>query len=472
MADKRAPDLDRVREPIFSLPVGTASLVYAPLHGFVTLVRNEAARKLQTALQGEGLPTDAALRALARCLLGPTAPSPMARSGALSEPLFLGIIPTRGCNMACGYCDFAAPRNASRTLDLDLARAAVDAYLALLQEGRRSEGQIHFFGGEPFRAAHVVEFVVEYAQYRAASLSIDLQFEASTNGVFGTDRAEWVADRLGTIVLSLDGPHDIQDRQRPLANGGPSFDIVCRTAKILSDGAVELIVRSCVTAGNVGRLSEWATWICGELRPSAVCFESLTSSPASAAAGLLPPDPYRFAEQFGRAARILERFGIDTIQSTTDLSECRISACPVGRDALIVSPDGMVYACYLLEREWQDHGLDLRLGHVDMAAKRFDIDDERLDRVRRLPARDKPLCVNCFCRYHCAGGCHVHHETSRPPADYDDMCVATRLITSDKLLRQLRVEDVAAGILDDPVAAAALARHADDHLLAREFNDV
>jgi uncharacterized protein len=443
--------------------------VYAPLHGFVTLLRNDAARKLQAALRGDGPPTGAALRAIAERLLGSTAPSPTARSGALSEPLFLGIIPTRGCNMACRYCNFAAPKGASPAMDLDLARAAIDAYLTLLQEGKREKGQIHFFGGEPFRAAQVVEFVVMYAAYRAAALGIDLHFEASTNGVLGTTRAEWVADRFGTILLSLDGPCDIQDRQRPLVNGGPSFDTVYRTAKILSDGAVDLIVRSCVTAGNVDGLSEWAAWICRELRPSAVCLESLTISPASAAAGLLPPDPYRFAEQFGSAARILENFGIDTVQSMTDLSECRISACPVGRDALIVSPDGTVDACYLLESEWRDHGLDLRLGRVDVAAKRLEIDDQRLDRVRRLPARAKPLCANCFCQYHCAGGCHVHHDTSRPPAAYDDLCVATRLITADKLLRRLQVEDIAKGILVDPVAAAALARHADDHLLACEL---
>jgi len=351
-------------------------------------------------------------------------------------------------------------------MDLDLARAAIDAYLALLGAGNHEQGQIHFFGGEPFRAARLVESIVVYAADRAGALGIDLHFEASTNGLFGAARAEWVADRFGTIVLALDGPRDVQDRQRPLANGRPSFDTVCRTAKILSAGAVELIVRSCVTAGNVDRLPEWATWICAELRPSTVCFESLTGSPASAAAGLVPPDPYRFAQQFASAARILERSAIDAVQSTTDLRECRISACPVGQDALIVSPDGTIGACYLLESEWASHGFDLRLGRVDVAGRRFEIDDEALDRARRLPARPKPLCANCFCRYQCAGGCHVHHATSGATAAYDDMCVATRLITVDKLLRRLQLDDLASGILADPVAATALARRADDHLLA------
>ena len=398
-------------------------------------------------------------------LLDTATTTPEARSGPLSDPLFLGVIPTRGCNMACQYCDFAAPKSGGPTMDLRLARAAVDGYLALLDRDGRRHGAIHFFGGEPFHAPNVVEFVVEYAGQRAADLGIMLDFEASTNGLFSVARAEWVADRFSTIVLSLDGPAQVQDRQRPALNSRPTFGVVSRTATLLSDGPVELIVRSCVTAASANSLPEWATWISEQLRPSTVCFESLTGSTSTAAAGLYPPDPYRFARQFVKAALILGKDGIETVQSTSDLRECRISACPVGQDALIVSPDGTVDACYLLEQEWRDHGVDLRLGQVNVGEGRLEISDKALDRARRLAARRKPLCANCFCRYHCAGGCHIHHDTNRPAAAYDDMCVATRLITADRLLRRLRLPAIADEYLADPVAAGSLARQADDRLI-------
>jgi uncharacterized protein len=367
--------------------------------------------------------------------------------------------------MACRYCDFAAPKTASPAMDLGVARAAVDAYLTLLEDSGRDRGQIHFFGGEPFRAPDVVEFVVEHAGLQSAERGIAMHFEASTNGLFSSARAEWVADRFGTIVLSLDGPPDIQNRQRPALHGRPSFGVVERTARILSEGTVELILRSCVTSATVDRLPELARWIVREFRPSTVCFESLTSSPLSSAAGVLPPDPFRFARQFTAAARILAEHGIETVQSTTDVSECRVAACPVGQDALIVSPDGAIDACYLLEDEWRSHGLDLRLGSVDVAGRCFLIDEGALRRVRHIPTREKSLCANCFCRYHCAGGCHVHHRTDREPGDYDELCVITRLITAAKLLGRLGQPDVADELLADPTATAVLAGQVDDRLL-------
>lgn len=453
---------------VFCLPVGGASLVYAPLHGLAAVMQNGAAQRLAFALRKEDSDVTGPLRAIAAYLRDAAATAPRARSGPLRNPLFLGVIPTRNCNMACRYCDFAAPKSGGPAMDLGMARAAVDGYLTLLGRGGHRHGAIHFFGGEPFHAPKVVEFVVEYAAQQAAELGIALDFEVSTNGLLSAARAEWAGDRFSSVVLSLDGAAPVQDSQRPTVNNRPTFGVVCRTARILSDSPAELIVRSCVTADSVGSLADWATWVAGELRPATVCFESLTGSASTAAAGLFPADPYRFAQQFARAAEILGGHGIETVQSTSDLSECRVSACPVGHDALIVSPEGCIDACYLLEQEWRERGLDLRLGRVDVNARCLEIDDGAVDRTRRFAGRQKRLCARCFCQYHCAGGCHVHHDTGRPAAAYDDMCVATRLITAGKVLRRLQLPAALSQCLEDPAAARSLAQHPDDRLIPSE----
>lgn len=453
-------------DSIYCLPVGSASLVYAPLHGVAALVSQDAAARLGLALDGSIVDVVGGdLKSILTRLRGNPAPLPSLRTGGRANPLFLGIIPTRDCNMECGYCDFASSTSVRSRMSADVAQAAVDAYLAVLEDAALQVGQIHFFGGEPLIAPGEVEFVVEYASARARDAGIRLHFEVTTNGLLSVALAEWVADTFDTVVLSFDGPPGTQDRQRPARHNRPSFDVVRRTAGILSDGPVELIVRSCVTSATVDHLPGWVQWIVEELRPSTVCLESMTPSPRSAAANLFPPDPYRFAQAFISAACILESRGITVGSSTTDLSACRVSACPVGQDALIVSPQGIVDGCYLLENEWLDRGLDLRLGLVDVAAGRFEVGTEALERMRHLAAREKPQCVNCFCRDHCAGGCHVHHDTNRPPADYDDLCLATRLISAGRLLGRLGLSEVATWLLDDADASSALARHPDDHLL-------
>jgi len=172
-----------------------------------------------------------------------------------------------------------------------------------------------------------------------------------------------------------------------------------------------------------------------EIQPGAVCFESLTRSTKSRQAGLFPPDPWDFAVNFVQAMQILEGYGIDTILSTALLDKTNTSFCPVGKDALIVSPDGRVDACYLLEEDWQEKGLDLHLGHLN--GQGFEINFEALERARMMNVYAKTLCANCLCRYHCAGACHVNHDTSGLPGHYDEVCIQTRLVTMAGLLKKL-----------------------------------
>lgn len=445
---------------IFALPVGERFLIYAPLQALTALVDRSALHCLQAGRQSLD-PVPAALQPiLGRLQTPPQTLTP--RSGPLDAPLFLGLIPTRGCNLGCRYCDFAAPKQASPVMDLGLARAALEAYFALLRAAGRRRAEIHFFGGEPFYAGAVVHFAVEQAAARAAELGLSVRFEATTNGLYSAARCRWIADRFDTLVLSLDGPPEVQERQRPALNGRPAAALVIRNAKILSDGPVELILRACVTSETVARMPATAEWMGREFRPAAVCFETLTTSAQSEAAGLTPPDPWEFARGFDAAAQILNAQGVEAVLSTADLRAPRLSFCPVGGDALIVSPDGTVAGCYLLAEEWARRGLDMRLGRLN--GRGFEIDPAASARLRNLTVLDRPLCAECFCRYHCAGGCHVHHDTSAPAGRYDAVCIQTRLVTVTTLLRRLGQHDLAAAWLRDRAAAEAAAWQRSDRL--------
>ncbi len=450
---------------IFAVPIGKKFLLYAPLHKFSALVNRAALHSIHTALT-TGDTVSPTLEPIVKPLQRPTIPVPAARTGYLTTPLFLGIIPTRGCNLACRYCDFAAPKKNNDVMDIGLARCAVDAYLSLICEAGNQKAEIHFFGGEPFYAETVIHFVVEYATSRAAELGLTVRFEATTNGLYHTTRCRWIADHFDAIVLSLDGTPDIQECHRPSLNGNKTADIIVRNAKILSEGSVELILRSCITRDTVQRMPEIAEWIGREFRPSTVCFETLNTSPLSEAAHFAPPDPWEFAQNFDAAAAILQAYGIETVISSADLRSCRASFCPVGKDALIVSPDGAVDACYLLKKDWEKSGLDLRLGRLNNDG--FEIDPDALQSVRNLTVHQKPLCADCFCRYHCAGGCHVNHNTSAAPGEFDNLCVQTRLITAVSLLRKIGQDTLADDWLSDREALETAVWQKTDRLLVGE----
>jgi uncharacterized protein len=420
---------------IFAVPILDKTLLYAPLHNLLALVDRRAACEIQSGLESGAASAYPQVQQILSVLQAEAQPAPQARTGALQEPLFLGLIPTRGCNLGCRYCDFPMPKQKEPLMSLRLAREAVDAYLEIQIANAQRHAEVHFFGGEPFFAEEVVHFVVNYTSLKAAELGLRTRFEVTTNGVYRRPRAEWIADHFDTVVLSLDGPADIQELHRPSLNGRSNFILVERSAQIFSQGTVELILRACVTRDTVRRLPEIAYWMAENFRPSTVSFERLTESPLSRAAGLLPPDPWEFARSFEAAAQVLEPYGIETVLSSANLNTLQCSFCPVGKDALIVSPDGAVDACYLLPEEWRRSGLDMRIGH--MHSGRLELDTPQLAAVRGLTVHQKPLCTGCLCRYHCAGGCHVNHDASAAPGNYDDLCLQTRLITIAGLLQRL-----------------------------------
>lgn len=451
-------------DDLFLIPVVNKYLLYSPLRHFAALVDEQAVRCIRNSLQTHAiLPEN--LRPLADQLISTAQTPPSVRVGVLDNPLFLGVIPTRNCNLGCKYCDFADPKQGGQVMDINLARQTVDAYLDLLTEAGRHSAAVHFFGGEPFFAPEVVQFVVEYTSLRAAELGLSVHFEAITNGLYNADFCRWIADYFDTVILSLDGPADIQERQRPALNGHGTFATITRNAKILSEGAVELIIRACVTGDTVGRIAEIAAWLAREFRPSAVCFETLIESPLSHASGLLPPSPWEFARHFIEATRILREYGIEAVCSTTNLQAVQASFCPIGKDALIVSPDGALNACYLLPADWSRNNLNLCFGRV--GDNGFEINYPALQHIRNLSVYNKTLCDNCLGRYHCAGGCHVNHNTSSV-GHYDDLCIQTRLVTIANLLMQIGQDALVDEWLTNPVAMEASIMQTTDRLWNEE----
>jgi len=410
---------------LFAVPVFDKWLVYAPLHRVAALVNRAALQEFPEELRA--------------ALAGEPEPEPHPRQGPVS-PQFLGLVPTRACNLSCAYCGFGATP-CGEQMDPRLAAAGVDWMADFAARNGRRTLDVHFFGGEPFAAPEVVDVAVHRTRAVAAEKGLLPNLEVATNGVYTEARARWVGDYFDTVVLSFDGLRAVQDRHRPAGGGRGSFDQVAGTARVLSASPAEVCFRVCVARNNVEQLAETVHWFAEEFRPSSIDFETLQPTPESELAGLNPPDPYTFAAQFWKARRAAREHGVEPVYAAAVTTEPRISFCPVGNDTLILHPNGRVSACYLLERDWQARGLDLNLGRMG-AGGDVELPEEDVHRVRQLAA-GKPRCENCFCRWSCAGGCHVNHSFPGCSSAYDDFCIQTRLITACSLLDGLGLESMA-----------------------------
>ena len=423
-------------DSVFVLPVFEQYLVYAPLHNLAALTDSLAASRIRDSLLAPDDPTVGGdpMAGLVELLRARSPSAPLPRQGSFS-PAFLGLIPTRGCNLGCAYCSFQSMQDPNPVMTLELARDAIDWYLGLLRENGVPMAEIHFFGGEPFCAQEVLDFVFHYAHLKASEAGLTVRFEVATNGIFDDARSHWAAGSLDSIILSFDGPASIQDLQRPHRDGTGSFSRVARTAAILSEGSAELSFRVCVTAATVEELPAIARWFCHEFRPVSVGIEPLQPSAPSRAAGLQQPDPWTFAQKYCEAAWILEEHGIEPVYAAADIRARRVTFCPVGQDVPIISPDGIIAACYLLARDWEKKGLDLRLGRMESGSVFLDADQVAV--ARRMNVREKPGCSNCFCRWHCAGGCHVNHRPPDRQGRYERLCIQTRVLTLRNILLAL-----------------------------------
>lgn len=436
-------------DSIFAISLADQCLLYAPLNHFAALVDPVAAQRIQGALLARDHAPGGPLGEIVQALASGAEPAPLSRQGRFL-PDFLGLIPTRDCNLACEYCGFLPSGESNRTMDLQLARDAIDWYLDQVAASGLRMAEIHFFGGEPFCADEVVVLAYHYARLRAARFGCTVRFEVATNGTLDEGRCRWAANSLDSIILSLDGPADIQDRHRHGKDGRGSFEAVVRSARILSEGEAEVSFRACVTSATVTRLPEIAAWLCQEFRPQAVCFEPVQPTAESLAAGLHPPSPETFAYNFVQASQVLEAFGVEAVYATADIRTRRVSFCPVGGDVAIVSPGGSVDACYLLTRDWEARGLDLHLGRIENGS--VVLDGGAIAATRQMNVWNKPLCSHCFCRWHCAGGCHVNHQLSPVPGDYDGLCIQTRIITLHNILKAMEREDLAHQLFRTPHA--------------------
>jgi len=448
--------LKRVLDDVYVVPLVDRWLLHSPLRSTTAIVNTAAVRELKKAD-----PDLVRLGALSSLIESPPSDPPRPMRGPL-KPDFLGIVPTRRCNLNCLYCGFGAANASSSDLDPQLAVSAVDWMIEQARKNNAEGVDIHFFGGEPFVAPEVVDVVVHRARARSAERGLNCRFEADTNGIFDETRCRFIGDYFDSVVLSFDGPEDVHNRQRPAKGGDGSFETVSRNAVYLSRSPAELCLRVCVTSLNVKRLGSIAHWFCDQFHPAVINFEPLKPTTMSDRAGLQVPDPWEFAVRYIEAYRVASRFGVRVVYAAAAIERIQYTFCPVGRDTLIVSPDGTLSACYSLPEEWKAAGLDLTMGHLSAAGKMV-LDQSAIEKMRNIPAQ-RNRCRRCFAQWHCAGGCHLMNHRTNRGEDYDDFCTQTRLIAAYLLLDRLGDEESLQKMVRSRRAAEVLALVASDRL--------
>ena len=136
---------------------------------------------------------------------------------------------TDNCNLACRYCFV---HQHPHYMSLKTAKQAVDYVMNNWKYKKENfvnfddSASITFFGGEPTLLwDEIIVPTILYGQEKYGTKN--LSFDITTNGTLLTEeRLKFLADHQVTILLSIDGIKEVQDKNRPCRNGQSSFDLI------------------------------------------------------------------------------------------------------------------------------------------------------------------------------------------------------------------------------------------------------
>ena len=148
---------------------------------------------------------------------------------------------TERCNLKCHYC--AHTYNDSRVAEpRDISWPTIQN--ALEQFARSSDEAedraISFWGGEPLRRFDLIARVAATVRTQYPGLKPTYSF--TTNGTLITGRiAQFLSANQVQLLVSVDGPREIHDRNRTTSTGHGSFDMVMAGLRRLRDTDPEVL---------------------------------------------------------------------------------------------------------------------------------------------------------------------------------------------------------------------------------------
>ncbi|MGI2335879.1 MAG: radical SAM protein [Dehalogenimonas sp.] len=430
----------RFVEKCFLLEHQNLQLAYFPKRHQV-LSLNQAAIPIIKALNGVGFtPSTSADRkfinslSTASLLTSESIPeSPDIQQSTDYRPTRAGLLLTDVCNLNCVYC-YSHNNNAPQTMSETVARAAIDLIIKNASEDH-SMAHLQFHGGgEPTCAWSMVQTTIEYFESKVKLEGVEKYIGITTNGVFSQQRMAWLAEHVDEFCISWDGTKEIHDRLRPKRNGQGSYDDVLRTFDYLDKIGKKYWISSTVTEDSL----QYFPGIIDVLanRPG---FEAISLEPIyqhGRGQELDVPDADRFLEAFRAVKKLGRDNGLRIEFSSARGGSIRKSYCYATDPAFNVTPTGMVTACYM---RTDPHGPQAGLffhGSYDHEAGHFIFNAETRALLRSRNIDNLSECRDCFCRYHCAGGCLNQSGAIDQVSPY--RCYITKNLTLDHLVESLQ----------------------------------
>jgi uncharacterized protein len=332
----------------------------------------------------------------------------------------LSLAIAQKCNLGCTYCYAQQGEFGGAAKNMELAEAlrAVDLLVANAEPGARLN--LAFLGGEPLVNRKVLRAATGHALELARGRDAKITFSITTNGTLLTEDDGRFFEAHGfAVTVSLDGPREVHDAQRPFKGGAGSYDAVMkRVAPLLKmQRNMQVSARVTVTPLNLSLRRTLDSFIAAGFH--SVGFSPMLSSPAAAGEmqsgdlELMLGEMIDCGREYERASRGGRRYPFaNMVNAMREIHRGthRPYPCGAGAGYLGVSAEGDLAACHRFVGDEEG-----AMGSLDDGV---DISRQADWLATRHVHRQEP-CRSCWARYLCGGGCH--HEVigrGRPACDY------------------------------------------------------
>ncbi len=156
------------------------------------------------------------------------------RANATKRPFTALVTLTLECNLACPYC-FEDPFRGNFVMSDAMANELVSFLTGKMKDGL--DVKVDFYGGEALLALPRLKDIAGRLSAAAAEHGVGFSFGAITNGTLLTRALVEELLPLGfeSARLTLDGPPDIHDSQRPFVSGAGSFAAIVNNIRETCD---------------------------------------------------------------------------------------------------------------------------------------------------------------------------------------------------------------------------------------------
>ncbi|MGD9874002.1 MAG: radical SAM protein [Kiritimatiellia bacterium] len=317
------------------------------------------------------------------------------------------VLPATSCQLKCIYC-YSASCAPGRGIFVD--RKVFDRYieecLAKFFPVASKANLLLHGGGEPTLDRELFKYLVTEFENRCGNVWMEPGFFMTSNGMFTDELCDFIIEHKIRCQISLDGPEDIHDAQRPARSGEPGYRRVEKNIKRLAAGGIEVSIRSTVTSASVSRMADTVD-LARELGAGLVHFSRLKNTGRAHSSGIAGPDNREYEEGFAEA---FERSLSHEIAIKAEGTYCvrtngRNIYCGACGSNMILSSAGYLTACTEVQDPSEPGADCFIIGRVDPNDENSLMENGQRFALARRTSDSMNGCTDCFLKYSCAGEC-------------------------------------------------------------------